>query len=269
MIHIICGDEAAKNLEAAFELDENLRGEIFILKDQLSIGPITVPDPIDHDVLRTEFWKRLQPTSENISDDHTRISELVAKALSDEEPLCFWLSPCANDVSAYYWLLPYTKPYPELLHTINVIGLPFLNEKGQMFYPKNFSEVPPKEFVKTKRLLKEVTPAEYEVEGDEWAKLQNDSTWVRTYEGGKKLASRPETFFDNHLLQAATTDFQKASKVIQEAAKKIIDKPDTLFLEYRLRNCIHEQRLVSQGDLQKTTRDFEVKKAGEQTELSL
>ncbi|GBL35633.1 hypothetical protein EMGBS15_12280 [Filimonas sp.] len=65
-----------------------------------------------------------------------------------------------------------------------------------MFYPKNFSEVIPKEFMKTKRLLKKVTVAEYEVEGDEWAKLQSEDSLLRVYEGGKKIASKPVHHFD-------------------------------------------------------------------------
>ena len=40
MLHIIVGDEAAKNLKAAFELDENLQGEILVLKDTLGIGDL-------------------------------------------------------------------------------------------------------------------------------------------------------------------------------------------------------------------------------------
>jgi hypothetical protein len=50
---------------------------------------------------------------------------------------------------------------------LNIIGLPFLNEKGQLFYPKNFSEVVPTEFLKTKRLLKKLTVADYEEAGEE------------------------------------------------------------------------------------------------------
>ncbi|GBL35634.1 hypothetical protein EMGBS15_12290 [Filimonas sp.] len=126
MIHIIVGDEAAKNLEAAFGLDENLRGEIVALKDTLGIGPIQTEDQNLHDDIRTEFWKTIAPLQpEQISQDRHHIRQLIDQALTEEEPVCFWLAPCVSDVCAYFWLLPYFKKYPDMLHTINIIGLPF------------------------------------------------------------------------------------------------------------------------------------------------
>lgn len=263
MIHIIVGDEAAANLEAAFLLDENLRGEVIVLKDTLGIGPISIDDQIDHDAIRSEFWKALIPNEEIVVSDSKIIRELVDRALAEEEPLCFWLSPCVSDVCTYYWLLTYCKPYVDLLHTINIIGLPFLNEKGQMFYPKNFSEIPAKEFLKTKRLLKNVTPAEYEVEGDEWSKLQSEQTWVRTYEGGKKIASRDVSYYDSMIKSCIGAEFQKGSKIINESLKKCTDTISNWFFDWRLRQFIELAQVESKGDLSKGAKDFEVKKIGE------
>ncbi|MBK7761803.1 MAG: DUF1835 domain-containing protein [Bacteroidetes bacterium] len=268
MIHIIVGNEAAANLEAAFLLDENLRGEVCVLKDTLGIGPISVDDQIDHDALRSEFWKALIPQDDIVVTDSKILSALVERAIAEEEPLCFWLSPCVSDVCAYYWLLTYCKPYADLLHTINIIGLPFLNEKGQMFYPKNFSEIPPKEFLKTKRLLKNVTPAEYEVEGDEWSRLQSEQTWVRTYEGGKKIVSRDVTFYDSIMKASISADFQKGSKIINESLKKCPDTISNWFFDWRLRQFIEQGLVESKGDLTKGAKDFEVKKIGEPIPIS-
>ena len=58
MIHLIAGEEGAKNLEAAFELDENLKGEIIILKDNLSTGPIVLEDEQNFNTIRgLRCWK--------------------------------------------------------------------------------------------------------------------------------------------------------------------------------------------------------------------
>lgn len=57
MIHIIVGNEAAKNLENAFALDENLLGEIVVLRDTLGIGEIESTPEISHDEIRTILAK--------------------------------------------------------------------------------------------------------------------------------------------------------------------------------------------------------------------
>jgi hypothetical protein len=264
MIHIIAGDEAAKNLEAAFLLDENLRGEVLILKDMLGIGPIELDEEMNHDDVRTECWKIMNPNQiEHTSKDQQNVLQLIEKAVAEEEPVCFWMAPCVTDVCAYFWLLPYFKKQPDMLHTINIIGLPFLNEKGQLFYPKSFLEVPPSEFLKTKRLLKKVTVAEYEVEGDEWTKLQTEATRVRVYEGGKKIVSKDVTYYDSLLSSSLTTEFQKGTKVVNEAMKKCTQTLSSLFLEWRLRELVMSQSVAINGDVEKAVKDFEVKKVGE------
>jgi hypothetical protein len=264
MIHIIAGDEAAKNLEAAFLLDENLRGDVLILKDMLGIGPIELDAEMNHDDVRTECWKIMSPNQiDHTSQDQHNVLQLIEKAVAEEEPVCFWMAPCVTDVCAYFWLLPYFKKQADMLHMINIIGLPFLNEKGQLFYPKNFSEVVPTEFLKTKRLLKKVTVAEYEVEGDEWTKLQTESTWVRVYEGGKKIVSKELTYYDSLLSTSLTTEFQKGTKVVNEAMKKCTQTLTSVFLEWRLRELVTSQAVAINGDVEKAVKDFEVKKVGE------
>lgn len=265
MIHILVGNEAAKNLEEAFALDENLKGEIVVLKDTLGVGPIAINDDEKFIDVRTNFWKQIDssfPEEEKVLDENT-IKLLAVRAQREEEPLCFWLSPCVSDVCAYYWLLTYCKQFPAMLHTINIIGLPFLNDKGQLFYPSNFSQIPAKEFLKTKRLLKEVTVAEYEVEGDEWAKLQQDNAWVRNYEGGKKITSKEVTFFDGLIKSSLTNEFQKAHKVVSETMKKMTQTVSHLFIEWRIKELIKSEFIVSNGDIEKPFREFEIKKAGE------
>jgi hypothetical protein len=266
MIHIIVGDEAAKQLQAAFELDENLKGPVVILKDNLAIGPIASAEnqEIGHDALRSACWNTMLTLQDPmVMRDQEQIEDLIPKALEEEEPFCLWLAPNVADVMAYIWLLPIFKKYPSVFHTINIIGLPFLNEKGQLFYPTNFAQIPAKEFSKTKRLLKEVTPAEYEVEGDEWSRLQQDATWARCHDGGKKISSKENDFYDHLLKSALTPDFQKAHKVVNDVVKKSMQLIPSTFFEYRLRRLIHQEAIALQGDISKTTREFEVKKIGE------
>ncbi len=262
MIHILVGHEAAKNLEAAFALDENLQGEILVLRDTLGIGEILSTPEVSHDAIRTGAWQAMVPGFQDIVTDEQNVKVIIQKALENEEPVCFWLSPCVSDVCAYYWLLSYFKPYPEMLHTINIIGLPFLNDKGQLFYPSNFSQVPPKEFKKTKRLLKEVSVSEYELETDEWSKLQQENAWVRTYEGGKKVLSRDVTCYDAVISGVVSATMQKAHKIIMEAMKKIPQTISHFFLEFRLRQLLQQGAFAHNGNADAPLKELEVKLAG-------
>ncbi len=266
MIHILVGNKSAKSLEAAFELDENLKGEMVVLNDKLSIGDILCSPEIKHDEIRNAFWRSINPNFNEELNDENKILQLIEHALNEDEPVCLWLAPCADDVCAYYWLLPYFKPYPQLLHTINIIGLPFLNEKGQMFYPSHFAQIPPKEFTKTKRLLKEVTLAEYEVETEEWSKLQNENKWVRIYDGGKKILSKEFNFFDHLIKSIVSEETQKANKIISEAIKKINFTIPPSYIEYRLKQLLIDNTFSYNGNLEGPLKDIEVKKQNEMSE---
>lgn len=265
MIHILTTEEAAKNLEAAFEMDENLKGEILVLKDQLGNGPLsTEVDEEKQDEERTAFWQQLSlHHMPHPIDDRQQMLNLVEKAVAEEEPVCFWMAPNVHDVCAYYWLLSFFRQHEDMLHLIKINGLPFLNEKGQIFYPKSFSEVLPKEFSKTKRLLKRVTPAEYEVDGDEWKRIVSENSWVRLYEGGKKIITKGAEYFDNLILSCIGNEFQKGQKIVGEAVKKASHQSlNPFYAEWRLRQLIEQGELITNGDPSKPLREFEVKKAG-------
>ncbi len=268
MIHIIVGDEAAKNLRAAIDLDENLKGEVIVLKDTLGIGNILSTPEIGHDEIRTETWRTIIPGFEQVVAEESTLKDGMSNAMLHEEPMCFWMAPCVSDVCAYYWLLPYFKMMPGVLHTINIIGLPFLNEKGQMFYPANFSEVPPKEFIKTKRLLKEVSVSEFEVEGDEWNRLQQENTWVRIYEGGKKISSKDISYFDAIIKTLVGAEKQKGNKVVQEAMKKITQSVSSHFIEYRLRQLLHQGAFVFTGNIDGPLKELEISKLGSEVDVA-
>lgn len=266
MIHILSGQLAASNLEQAFELDENLKGEILILQDNLSWGPLSADseESASHDAIRSAWYKTLHPDTEEVCHDEQRILDCIGRALAEEEPVCFWMSPSAKDVCAYFWLLTLFKSHPGMLHVIAIQGLPFLNEKGQLFYPVSFDQIPPKEFVKTKRLLKEVTPAEYETDGDEWSRLMQEASMIRVFEGGKKIASKELNHYDYAIRFSLTAEFQKASRVVSESIKKCAQPGAESFIGWRIRQLAAENAFQVQGDLSKGFKDFELRKATEE-----
>lgn len=223
---------AADNLREAMSLDENLKGEILVLKDTLGIGPISLEKM---DETRTQFWRAITTNEEILVEDEKHVDEIIRKALEEEEPLCFWMAPCVSDVCAYYFLLHKCQQYPSLLYIINIDSLPFFNKDGQIFYPKNFSEVLPKEFIKTKRLLKEISSADYETEADFWNDLVNENAQVRLHKGGKELISKNETAFDEVLFSFINKEAQKGSKIVRQALGKINQSLSDQYLYWRLK----------------------------------
>jgi len=243
MIHIISGNEAAENLKAAFELDENLKGKIVVLQDELGIGPIA-NDAEGLGAVRTSFWQRLGAADDFESKDDKRIEKVIRKAKEKEQPVCLWLAPNVTDVCAYYYLLTRFKDHPGMFYVINIDSLPFFNEKGAIFYPKNFSEVLPKEFVKTKRLLKEVSLADYETEWETWGQLQSENAMVRIHKGGKDIESADETYFDNTLYFIINKEPQRGSKIVRQAIGKTDQAVNGLFLYSRLQQMVANEQII-------------------------
>jgi hypothetical protein len=263
LIHLIIGHEGAKNLEAAVALDESLQGDIVVLQDTLGIGPIYVAEGQTFSNIRTAFWQTVHPNwpADQIVADAALIQKIIEEQ-TEESQVWFWMAPNVSDVLAYYWLLPYFKNNNGLLYTVFINSLPFFNDKGSLFYPKGFGEILPKEIVKCKRLAKDVSLADFEMDGDEWDKLAGESALVRSHEGGKKIMSRNENHYDQHILNQLqfTNGFIKANKVISQALAKVPDVLSNYFLEYRLRTLIAEEKVDTQGDTTKALKDFEVKR---------
>ena len=57
----------------------------------------------------------------------------------------------AHDVCGYYWLISQLQPYQGRVIVLYMNNLPFINEKGQIFYPTALHEIQPKEFLKAKK----------------------------------------------------------------------------------------------------------------------
>ena len=76
-----------------------------------------------------------------------------------------------------------------------------------LFYPVNLYEIPAKEFVKAKKLAREITPSEFEVDPDEWTKLCSENKGIRILEGGKKLVQEDYDHYDAVLKNLVTADW--------------------------------------------------------------
>ena len=284
LLHIVFGESSATALSGAFELDEQLKGDILYFEDDLSIGPLFILDTKDGQAARKQWWMQLagiqpQPVAEGapqtqaatpdaatatiVAEEETGDQEKFRqlKALLKSEPeqqVYLWAGQNSRDVCGYYWLISQLYDFAGRIHIIYLNNLPFLNEKGGVFYPTHLHQILPKEFLKAKKLARPVSLAEFEIDGDEWSRMMNENAGVRLLEGGKKIKGEPAVFYDKELVQQSTVEFQKASKVVGLVTGKLKYPVMDQFLGWRLKELIRQGKLESRGEL-KTIKDFEVK----------
>jgi hypothetical protein len=137
-------------------------------------------------------------------------------------------------------------------------NLPFINEKGHIFYPDWLSQIQPKEFLKAKKLARPITLSEFEVDPDEWTKICQEQKGVRILEGGKKLVQYDFDFYDADLKKFVGNDWQKGSKIITQFLHKNKHTTGDAYLLWRLKELVSLGEFDVQGEL-KAMRDFELK----------
>ena len=267
MIHIVFNEADVAVLKQAIELDESLQGEVIQINDDLAVGPIENIHEGEGIEIRQNWWREVLAGGGDLDgalvndekNDLNTIANMVgAMRRNEEEVLWIWAAQNKHDVCGYYWLLNYVKEFQGRVSILYLNNLPFLNEKGQVFYPTWLSEIPAKEFLKAKKLAREINLSEFEVDPDEWAKLCNENGGVRLLEGGKKLLSQDENFYDAELKKYVTADWQKASKIIHQFLSKAQHKTGDMFLLWRLKKMIAMELFDVQGKVG-YMKDFEVK----------
>ncbi len=260
--HFVTGDEAAKPLQEAILSEPSIAGEVIVLRDILHVGPLQKTDDTTFSQMRSGFWQEVVIQEKNpvAVDDMERLLA-CSKAMYDDETIqaWFWMAPGPADVCAYYWVLPYLSKHTGRFSLVNIAGLPFLDENGKVYFPKNISAILPRELIKARRLARPVTPAEVEVDTEEWRKLVEENAAIRTHEGGKKIISRDETYYDGQLTGFCTPQFQKASRVIAQVITKQHNPTGDLYLGWRLRKLVQSGALEANGDMAKNIKDFEVR----------
>lgn len=267
MIHIVFNEADVTILQQAIELDETLQGEVLLVRDDYAVGPIKDIFTEEGIEARKNWWREVLSggdgdghVDKGIVDDNKLLAELIEKLNADEEEkVWIWAAQNKHDVCGYYWLMSQLKAYQGRIHILYLNNLPFINEKGQIFYPQWISEIQPKEMLKAKRLARPITTSEFEVDPDEWTKLCNEEKGVRLLEGGKKLVQKEVNFYDSELKSYISGDWQKASKIIHTFLNKAKHTTGDMFLLWRLKQLIATDVYDVQGNV-KNMKDFEVKK---------
>jgi len=272
MLHIVFQQDDVQLLKEAIKLDETLQGEVFEIKDEWGVGPLKELDTEEGWAARQNWWREMlvgSPYGEKLVgtfDDRETVKSVKEKLDADETlEAWIWMGQNQHDVTGYYWLMPQLKAYQGRVMILYLNNLPFINEKGQLFYPWSVHDILPKEAVKAKKLARQITLSEFEVDPDEWKKLSDENATVRILEGGKKIVAKEDSFYDSEVLKNITTEWQKATRVLSNTLHRMKIKTGDVFIMWRMKQLIGAGKIETMGNLEGGWKEFDVRKAGVQS----
>ena len=268
MIHIVFNTADIAALEAAIALDESLAGKIIEIKDDYAVGPLLDIYETEGYQLRKNWWGNVLAHSPytdqlDIVDDRLTVHQLINALNHDEnESIWIWMGQNAHDVCGYYWLMSQFKEYQGKIQVLYLNNLPFLNEKGQLFYPTYLSQIQPKEFIKAKKLARPITLSEFELDPDEWNKICTEQEVIKFLEGGKKIVNMDINFYDKEILSLLTKNAQKLPSALSNILAKMKVKTGDAFVVYRLKALADTGKIVFVGDWEKGWKDMVIQMPG-------
>lgn len=273
MIHIVFNQSEVALMKEVIALDETLAGDVIQIKDDFAVGPLKDIDTEEGWQARWDWWRMLLQGSPHGAshvgsfDDRETVKQLIEKLdANPDEVLWIWMGQNQHDVSGYYWLIPQFREYQGRVMILYLNNLPFINEKGQLFYPSWLNEIQPKEFLKAKKLARPITLSEFEIDPDEWRKIVEENAMVRILEGGKKIIGKEESFYDNEILKNLTDAWQKATRLLSNTLHRMKIKTGDVFIMWRMKHLISEGRIAVSGEIDKSWKEFDVKLPGGQQE---
>ncbi len=253
MTHIVFNDPDITVLQEAIDLDSSLHGLIIQIKDDFGVGPIMNIYEPDGFRQRRNWWQEVlefTPYADQLDlvNDKLTVHQLIKQLTEDINlEVWIWMGQNHHDVCGYYWLMGQLKDFQGRVQVLYLNNLPFINEKGGIFYPTHLHQILPKEFLKAKKLARPITLSEFELDPDEWNKLCVENGFIRILEGGKKIVSKPANYHDKELLGLLTDEPQKLSKFLSTVYSKTTIKASDVFIIWRLRILISEGKLSVDG----------------------
>ena len=273
MTHIVFNGSEINLIKEVTKIDQSLAGDLMQIKDDFAVGPLTDIDTEEGWQARLMWWRDLLKKSPHENDpttffdDRATVKEIKARLdNSPDEQVWIWMGQNQHDVCGYFWMMQYFGEYQGRIFVIYLNNLPFINEKGQLFYPSWIHEIQPKELLKAKRLARPITTSEFDVDADEWKKICSDNSMVRTLEGGKKIVGSDETFYDTDILKNLTNEWQKATRVLMNTLHRMKIKTGDVFLMWRMKQLISQGRIEVLGDVTKGWKEFDVRLSSDPTE---
>jgi len=267
MIHIVFQKSDAEVLKEALELEPSLQGDVVLIQDEFAVGPVAGIYTAEGIEARKAWWREVLAGGDydgivdngTVADDNATVAALIQRLQENtQEFVWIWAAQNKHDVSGYYWLMSQLKDFQGRIFILYLNNLPFINEKGQIFYPVNLFDIPAREFLKARKLARPITLSEFEIDPDEWGRLCQEDAGVRILEGGKKLSQHPYTYYDDELKKFITGDWIKASKLIHQFISKAKQTTGDAYLLWRIKQLVAAGELDVQGEL-RGMKDFEIK----------
>lgn len=274
MKHVVFEELNATILQEAISLDESLSGTIYVIKDDYATGPLAVENTEATHQQRKDWWQEVLKGSpyENqtdlVNDQATIQTILDVLETEPEEELWIWMGQNSHDVCGYYWILSCLKPFSGRIMVLYMNNLPFMNEKGGIFYPTHLHEIQPKEFLKAKKLARPITGSEWEVDPEEWNRLLAQESLVRFLEGGKKLVPKSIDMYDADINKSVTAEWQKLAKITANLLQKNKSGLTDVIIAWRLRLMADNKQVEWQDEKNKGWKETQIRLAGENTPVN-
>jgi hypothetical protein len=257
MFHIVFDARGAVELSVAMDMDDSLDGETVLIRDDYSTGPLINIFTEQGRESHSQWWSSISnghggQAGEGTGDepDALKLQRVIQRMDQEEfDQIWIWVAPNAKDVCGYYWTISQLKAFTGRVYVLHLNNLPFINDKGAVFYPSYLSEIPPKEFVKARRLARAVSAAEFETDPDEWMRVCSENKNLRLLEGGKKLIQQEDDYFDNSLFNFLQPAFQKNSRILHQYLSKAQEKANETFLLWRLKQLVLSGAAEQQGEM--------------------
>ncbi len=269
MVHVVFNEAEVALMKEVITMDESIAGDVVLVRDDFAVGPLAGIDTEEGWNARVEWWRSLlegSPYGTDTAgsfDDRQLVAELIQKLEENpDEQIWIWMGQNQHDVCGYYWLMSQLKNYQGRVMVLYMNNLPFINEKGHLFYPSWLHEIQPREFLKAKKLCRPITLSEFEIDPDEWKRITEENAMVRMLEGGKKILGKEETFYDGEILKNITGEWQKSWRVLSNTLNRMKIKTGDVFVMWRLKKLIADGRVEVVGEPAKGWKDFDVKIAG-------
>lgn len=256
-IHIVCGHSAAGTLKQSFDINPILKGEIWVLQDDLSIGPIHNLDSIEGRKYRMRWFNQIT-NSNQFEDTKTKILQKI-KTHSAIQPFYLWFGKDTNTVLAFAQLLYdfkdldinwFSISYPEKLYDYPSGRDLFININ--ILNPSQVSELT--------RYIGNLHDAERAELVSKWQNLTKTNSNLRiTLENGE-IVHKEVTNFDDYLLKLCSKTPQKSAVIIAGAVIALSNTYNHIgdqFLNWRLKELVKKEMLKHKGTLNEI-RDYQV-----------
>lgn len=242
--HIVIGASVGKYFQQFINQYEAFQGKLLVIEDDFSVGPLK-DEQLAFSALRSQFWNTLELQAKNhILNDLEAVVEVSTRLTNDEIlSVCIWISPSAQDLSTYFFLLFFLKKHVGKLHIININGLPFLDNELKLFFPTSFLDINTKGILKATKLARLITYTEVELAHDEWLRIRNASCNLRVVNSLNKLIALSDEEVRQLLLSKLVNAPLKHSalmKVLNPSSSPLKD----LFFSYHLHHLLQDHKLV-------------------------